>query len=169
MGSSQQFCTFSVGSHFFGVPTNKVQEVIQSHPMTRVPLAPEAIVGLMNVRGQIVPVLDLRLRFDSDERLYCPLPLNIVVHAGESAVSLLVHEIGDVIDVPEDAFECPPATLQEPVRDLLRGVYKLPGRLLLALDIDRVVDLETSERGPSRDRGRDDPGRRLANTVRRVQ
>jgi purine-binding chemotaxis protein CheW len=69
------------------------------------------------------------------------LPMNVVVRTNEGAVSLLVDEIGDVIEVEEETLESPPETLQGFAREVVRGVYKLSGRLLLALDIDRIVDL----------------------------
>lgn len=169
MSSSQQFCTFFLDGNFFGAPAVNVQEVIRSLPLTSVPLAPEVIAGLINVRGQIVPVLDLRRRLGLHEGSYCPLPVNVVVRVGDCAVSLLVDEIGDVVEVPDEAFESPPATLHGSVCELLRGVYKLPGRLLLVLDLDRVIDLERSLPGTSHDCGRDDPKVQLPNTARRVQ
>jgi len=119
-----------------------VKEVIQFQPITRVPLAPEVIVGLMNLRGQIVSVMDLRRRLEFPERPCDLLPVNVVVQAHDTAVSLLADEIGDVIEVQDDMLESPPVTLQGFVRDMLRGVYKVPERLLLVLDIERVLDLE---------------------------
>jgi len=141
MSSSQQFCTFLLDGHVFGTPVPKVQEVIQHQPMTRVPLAPGVVSGLINLRGQIVSAIDLRRRLGLAERPAGQLPMNVVVRTNEGAVSLLVDEIGDVIEVEEETLESPPETLQGFAREVVRGVYKLSGRLLLALDIDRVVDL----------------------------
>ena len=147
MPSTQQFCTFFIDGHCFGASVGMVKEVIQFQPITRVPLSPDVIVGLMNLRGQIVSVMDLRRRLEFPERPCGQLPVNVVIQARDCAVSLLVDEIGDVIEVQEDTFEAPPVTLQGFVRDLLRGVYKLPERLLLVLDIERVVDLENFTHG----------------------
>ena len=93
----------------------------------------------MNLRGQIVAAIDLRRRVGM--RGWSPehLPMNVVVRTGEGAVSLLVDDIGDVIEVQNDAFESPPQTMQGRSREVLSGVYKLPGRLLLVLDIERLV------------------------------
>ena len=140
MSSSQQFCTFLLAGAVYGTPVAKVQEVIYRQPMTRVPLAPDAVCGLMNLRGQIVLAVDLRRRFGlapADQP-----PINVVVHTADGAVSLLVDDIGDVMEVDEDTLENPPETLRGAARQVVRGVYKLSGRLLLELDIDRVVDLE---------------------------
>jgi len=141
MASSQQFCTFLLDGHFFGTPVPQVQEVIQYQEMTRVPLAPHVVSGMINLRGQIVCAIDLRRRLGLDDRPEGQLPMNVVVRTSEGAVSLLVDEIGDVIEVEEETLESPPETLQDFAREVVRGVYKLSGKLLLALDIDRVVDL----------------------------
>lgn len=150
MSASQQFCTFFLDGHVFGTPVPKVQEVILHQEMTRVPLAPDVVSGLINLRGQIVSAIDLRRRLGLPERPEGQLPMNVVVRTADGAVSLLVDEIGDVIEVEEETLESPPETLQGFAREVVRGVYKLSGRLLLALDIDRVVDLrdlETSKAG----------------------
>jgi purine-binding chemotaxis protein CheW len=141
MASSQQFCTFFLDGHVFGTPVPKVQEVIQSQEMTRVPLAPEVVSGLINLRGQIVATIDLRRRLGLPDRPSGQMPMHVVVRTNDGAVSLLVDEIGDVIEVGESTLESPPETLQGFAREVVKGVYKLSGRLLLSLDIDRVVDL----------------------------
>jgi purine-binding chemotaxis protein CheW len=139
MTSSQQFCTFYLGKQFFGVPVQHVQEVIRYQEMTRVPLVPEAISGLINLRGQIVTAIDLRRCLSMPERQAGELPMNVVVRTSDGAVSLLVDEIGDVLEVENDARELPPETLRGPIRAMVRGVYKLPQRLLLELDISMAL------------------------------
>lgn len=141
MSSSQQFCTFLLDGHFFGTPVSQVQEVIQHQEMTRVPLAPEVVAGLINLRGQIVPALDLRRRLGMAARPADRLPMNVVVRTSDGAVSLMVDEIGDVIEVAQESFEQPPENLQGLAREVVLGVYKLSGKLLLALDIDRIVEI----------------------------
>src|SRR5262245_18463506 len=121
--------------------------------MTRVPLAPPVVRGLINLRGQIVTALDLRRRLALSDRPADQLPVNVVVQTDDGAVSLLVDEIGDVLSVPESAFERPPETLRGTARELIRGAYKLDGRLLLILDTQRPVHL-SGGRGPEpRERG----------------
>lgn len=138
--SAQQFCTFFVDSQFFGVPVQQVQEVIRYQEMTRVPLVPRVIRGLINLRGQIVVAVDLRRRLKAPDRREDQLPMNVVVRTADGAVSLLVDEIGDVLEVQEDTFERPPETLQSASRDLVLGVHKLPNQLLLVLDTDKAVN-----------------------------
>ena len=141
MRDGVQYCTFYVADHYFGLDVLRVQEIISHQPMTRVPLAPPVVRGLINLRGQIVTALDLRTRLGFEERPPDRVPVNVVVRTDDGAVSLLVDEIGDVVDVPERLFERTPETLTGPARELIRGAYKLDGRLLLALDADRTIAL----------------------------
>lgn len=138
--SAQQFCTFFVDGQFFGVPVQQVQEVIRYQEMTRVPLVPRVIRGLINLRGQIVVAVDLRRRLSAPDRREDQLPMNVVVRTADGAVSLLVDEIGDVLEVQEETFERPPETLQSASRELVLGVHKLPHQLLLVLDTDKAVN-----------------------------
>ena len=140
--AEQQFCTFYLDSLFFGIEVEKVQEVIRHQTMTRVPLAPRLIGGLINLRGQIVTAIDLRFRLGLPERDSGVLPMNVVARSDDGAVSLLVDEIGDVVEVSEEAFEPPPDTLQGESRELVRGVYKLKDRLLHALQLDRAIRVQ---------------------------
>ena len=141
MSDERQFCTFHLGGHAFGIDVLEVQEVIRHQEMTRVPLAPPAVRGLINLRGQIVTAIDLRRRLELPDRPADRLPVNVVVSTDDGAVSLLVDEIGDVLRVPEKAFDRLPDTLRGPARDLIRGAYKLDDGLLLILDTRRAVTL----------------------------
>jgi len=141
MDDLKQFCTFYLDNLLFGVEVGKVQEVIRYQEMTPVPLAPPVVSGLINLRGQIVTALDLRRRLEFKERDSDKLPMNVVVRTGEESVSLLVDEIGEVLDVEDDIFEAPPETLRGSARELIRGVYKIKERLLLVLDTEAVVTI----------------------------
>jgi purine-binding chemotaxis protein CheW len=140
----QQFCTFFIDSLFFGVDVMRVQEVLRGQEMTRVPLAPAVVQGLINLRGQIVTAIDLRRRLELRDRGGERAPMNVVVRTDDGAVSLLVDDIGDVIKVQTDTFEPPPETLTGVTRHLIRGIHKLEKQLLLVLDIDRTVDLASN-------------------------
>ncbi|MGO9271392.1 MAG: chemotaxis protein CheW [Terriglobia bacterium] len=140
MPERQQFSTFLVDGLFFGVEVEKVQEVLRYQEMTRVPLASPVVRGLINLRGQIVTALDLRRRLDLSEHPAGQLPMNVVLHTDDGGVSLLVDEIGDVVEVDEGTFERPPDTLNSNARSMIRGVHKLSGRLMHVLDTDRVVN-----------------------------
>jgi purine-binding chemotaxis protein CheW len=140
MSSERQLCTFFVGGLFLGVEVDKVQEVIRHQEMTRVPLAPIVIGGLINLRGQIVTAVDLRRRLNVSTNTD-DLPMNVVIRTDDGVMSLLVDEIGDVVEVGEDDFELVPDTLTGVARELIRGVYKLKDRLLLLLDSEKAVSL----------------------------
>jgi purine-binding chemotaxis protein CheW len=135
-----QYCTFFVNGYYFGLDVRNVQEIIRYQEMTRVPLAPPTVRGLINLRGQIVTAIDLRRRLELNDRPADQLPVNVVVQTDDGPVSLLVDEIGDVLEVAEKLFERPPETLQGTARELIQGAYKLQDRLLLILDIAKTLD-----------------------------
>ena len=134
-----QFCTFYVHGLFLGLEVTCIQEVIRYQPLTVVPLTQPVIAGLMNLRGQIVTAIDLRHRLGLPPREPGERPLNVVVRTPDGAVSLLVDEIGEVLSVAGELAEPPPETLRGLGRELIRGVYKLDGRLLLVLDAEKAM------------------------------
>lgn len=136
-----QFATFFVSDIFFGVDVLRVQEVLRFQPMTRVPLAPEVIEGLINLRGQIVTAVDMRRRLRLEPRASGQAPMNMVIRNEEGAISLLVDEIGDVLDLDPATYEPPPVNLDKATREIIGGIYKVKEKLLLVLDPDRTVDL----------------------------
>jgi purine-binding chemotaxis protein CheW len=139
MSKTQQLCTFFVADRFFGVDVTRVQEVIRYQEITPVPLASSVIRGLINLRGQIVTALDMRARLGLPPRGNGHLPMNVVVRTDDGAVSLLVDEIGDVVEVADTNRENPPETLTSSSRELIAGVCKLKDRLLLVLDPERTI------------------------------
>jgi purine-binding chemotaxis protein CheW len=139
--SSGKFSTFFVSDLFFGVDVLNVQEVLRFQQMTPVPQAPEVIDGLINLRGQIVTAIDMRKRLGLPPRGDGKSPMNIVVRTSDGPVSLLVDEIGDVLDMDAATYERPPENLSAAARDLIRGIYKLKGQLLLVLDAERTAEL----------------------------
>ena len=141
MGKTQQFCTFYLDKLLFGVELKGVQEVIRSLEMTKVPLAPGMVSGLINLRGQIVTAVDLRRCLELELRPAGMLTMNVVVRSEDGAVSLLVDEIGDVVEVEETTFEPPPETLRGSVRTMILGVHKLDGRLMHVLDMEKACQM----------------------------
>jgi purine-binding chemotaxis protein CheW len=139
----RQFCTFYIDQHRFGVPVETVHEILRCQAVTPVPLAPREVRGLINLRGQIVTVIDLRRRLRLPDREQ-PLATNVIVQTSDEVVSLLVDEMGNVQSVQAGQFALPPDTLRGIPRQLITGTYKLPESLLLLLDVARVVDLSES-------------------------
>lgn len=142
--ATQQFCTFFLDGSLFGVPVPQVQEVIRLQEMTAVPLAPDVVQGLINLRGQIVVAIDLRGRLVLSPRAADDVPMNVVIRTADGAVSLLVDEIGDVIEVEQSSFEVPPETLRGSIRQMILGVHKLDGRLLHVLDTEQVCQIQVT-------------------------
>src|SRR6516164_6092891 len=141
MAARQQFCSFFLDELRFGVDVRKVQEVVPYQEMTRVPLAPPTVRGLLNLRGQIVTGIDLRRRLELPDRPAERLPMNVVLRGEDSPVSFLVDEVGEVIEVAAAARQRPPETLRGRVRELIQGVYPLEDELLLVLDTVKTLDL----------------------------
>lgn len=136
-----QLCTFHLGSLFLGVEVSRVQEVLRQQEMTRVPLAPPAVCGLINLRGQIVPAIELRECLQLEPRAEGAPAMNVVVYTADGAVSLLVDEVGDVIELSSADFEAAPRTIPGRALEVIEGVYKLPNRLLLVVNVDRATSL----------------------------
>jgi purine-binding chemotaxis protein CheW len=143
---SGQFSTFFVADLFFGVDVLNVQEVLRYQQMTPVPQAQRVIEGLINLRGQIVTAIDMRRRLGLPLRPGDKPPMNMVVRTSDGAVSLLVDEIGDVLEMDAATYERPPENLDPAARELIRGVYKLKGRLLLVLDAERTAELTVNSK-----------------------
>jgi purine-binding chemotaxis protein CheW len=137
--ATSQLATFWLDGDLFGVEVEHVQEVLRSQGITRVPLAPPAVAGLINLRGQVVTAIELRERLGRQPRPEGQEAVVIVVRLHGEAVSLLVDSIADVVDVDVRDFEAPPDTLDGAGREIIRGAYKLDGQLLLALDVNRAV------------------------------
>ncbi|MBZ5697853.1 MAG: chemotaxis protein CheW [Acidobacteriia bacterium] len=140
MAQPHQFCTFYLDKLMFGVELQKVQEVMRHLELTGIPLAPGVVSGLMNLRGQIVTAIDLRRRLELADRPEDMLPMNVVIRSADGAVSLLVDEIGDVVEVGDESFERPPETLQGKVREVILGVHKLDRHLMHVLDTDKACE-----------------------------
>ncbi|MGZ4814259.1 MAG: chemotaxis protein CheW [Terriglobales bacterium] len=141
MTQSQQFCTFYLDGLYFGVEVERVQEVIRHQKTTPVPLAPKVVGGLINLRGQIVTAINLRETLELPAADQSREPMNVVVRTDDGAVSLLVDEIGDVVEVEPSEFEPPPDTLQGTAREMIVGAFKLKGRLLLRLEAERALKI----------------------------
>jgi purine-binding chemotaxis protein CheW len=141
-----QLSTFHVGKYLFGVDVSLVQEVVRLQQITPVPLASPEIAGLINLRGEVLTAIDLRIRLGLPPAESTREPVNVVVRVDDEPVSLLVDEIGGVLELSQVPFEQTPSTVDERVRDLLLGAYTLPDRLLLALNARQVLDVGSESR-----------------------
>lgn len=135
----RQLATFVLGGAHYGVDVLLVQEALRSQERTPVPLAPAGVAGLVNLRGEVVLSVDLRHRLGLAPLAEDDEPMMVVVQVDGEPISLLVDEVGDVVDVEDAQFETPPDTLDPGLRELIVGAYKLPDGLLLALDVERAT------------------------------
>lgn len=134
------WCTFIVAGRQFGLDVARVQEVLKPQPMTSLPLAPPAVSGLLNLRGRIVPAVDLRVVLGLAGTESPPPGGHLVVFDAESPVSLTVDAIGDVRHAGDVSPVPVPHTLEGPARELISGAVPLPDGLLLLLDLDRTLE-----------------------------
>jgi len=136
-----EYVTAMVGGQLFGLPISRVQDVFKPEGLTRVPLAADEIAGLLNLRGRIVTVIDLRRRldFETQDRGSGPMALGIE-HKGES-YGLLIEDVGEVLKLPAASREDNPVNLDHRLARVSAGVHRLDGRLLVVLDVDRVLDV----------------------------
>jgi len=136
---SSQLATFTLAGAHYGIDMLRVQEAMRGQTRTTVPLAAPSIAGLINLRGQVVLTIDLRTRLGFEPLADDLEPMMVVVKVAGEPISLLVDDIGDVVDVEGRQLEAPPDTLTPSLREVILGAYQLEGSLLLALDIDRVT------------------------------
>lgn len=136
--ATELFATFFVNDAYYGVNALDVQEVLRFQPMTRVPLSSPEVSGLINLRGQIVTAIDLRVRLGLPPLADGLVPMNVVVRTDDGPVSLLADEIGDVIEVPVDRLEPAPATVSAFEREVILGIHSFDDELLRVLDVGRI-------------------------------
>jgi purine-binding chemotaxis protein CheW len=135
-----EYVTAMIGGQLFGLPISRVQDVFAPERLTRVPLAGPDIAGLLNLRGRIVTVIDMRCRLDleAQERVGRQMAVG-VEHRGES-YGLLIDEIGEVLKLQAASREDNPVNLDGRLARVSAGVHRLEGRLLVILDVERVLD-----------------------------
>jgi purine-binding chemotaxis protein CheW len=143
--TAARLATFHVDGALLGVEVDRVQEVVRAVALTPVPLAPAGIAGLMNLRGQIVSALDLRVRLGLPPRAPDAGAVHVVVHTDDGVVGLVADREGDVVDVDPTALAEVPATAGASFRTYITGVHTLERGVLLVLDIDRAVSLDPAD------------------------
>jgi len=145
VAGTQQYSSCFVDDLLVGIKVEAVQEVTSGSELTPVPLAPALVSGLLNLRGQILTAIDLRRCLQLGDRPADQRPVHIILRTDDGCVSLLVDQVGDVLEVNDEDFEVPPRTLRGRLRDLITGAYKLDGRLLLVLNPVGVLACSTGE------------------------
>ena len=134
-----QLVTFRLGKEEFSMDILKVQEIIRHMDLTRVPRTPDFVDGVINLRGRVIPVLDLRKRFGLPEGERTNETRIIVVDVDNRTVGLKVDAVSEVLWLPADTVEPPPSLVTGMESDYIKGVGKLDGRLIILLDVAKIL------------------------------
>lgn len=142
---TREYITVVIGSQLFGLPINKVHDVFNPEGMTPVPMATSEIAGVLNLRGRIVTAIDMRCRLGLEPRPRDQQPMAVGIdHKGES-YGLLIDEVGEVMALPLATTEPNPANLDPRWTQVSLGVERLDGRLMVILDVEKILNFVTSE------------------------
>jgi purine-binding chemotaxis protein CheW len=139
-----EYVTATIGDHLFGLPISRVQDVFVPERLTRVPLAPPEIAGILNLRGRIVTAIDMRARLDFAPRTPDQAVMAIGIEINNESYGLLVDAVGEVMKLSTGACEPNPANLDSRLARVASGVHRLDGQLLVVLDVDRLMDLKNA-------------------------
>ena len=142
---TQDYVTMFIDGQMFGIAVLTVQDVLGPQKITRIPLAPREVAGSLNLRGRIVTAIDVRLRLglkraDEDNK-----GMSVVVEQGGELYSLMVDQVGEVLSLPVAKFERNPPTLDPMWREFSAGIYRLDDKLLVVLDVAKLLDFNKSE------------------------
>ncbi|NSW76578.1 MAG: chemotaxis protein CheW [Candidatus Atribacteria bacterium] len=142
MAQELQLVAFQLGEESYGVDIAQVQEIIRMQPVTKVPGAPTFVEGVINLRGRVIPVLDLRKRFNLPARQDTKDTRIVVVEVPPHTVGMIVDAVDEVLRISEDKVEPPSPFIASIDTEYLRGVGKLEGKLLILLDLSKVLSKE---------------------------
>src|SRR4051812_44046840 len=137
-----EYVTVTIGDHMFGLPIFRVQDVFVPDRLTRVPLAPPEVAGILNLRGRVVTAIDMRARLDLGARPPGAPAMAIGIELKSESYGLLVDSVGEVMALRNSACEAKPANLDPRLSRVAAGIYRLEGQLMVVLDVDRVLDIK---------------------------
>jgi purine-binding chemotaxis protein CheW len=137
-----QLVSFNIGSEEFGVDILKVQEINRMVEITKVPQAPRYVEGVINLRGKVIPIIDLRKRFNMEIKEHDKSTRIVVVDISGNIMGMIVDAVSEVLRLPADTIEPPPELVTGINSEYIKGVAKLEDRLLIFLDLSKVIDAE---------------------------
>jgi purine-binding chemotaxis protein CheW len=140
-GKVAEYVTVVIGGQLFGLPISRVQDVFMPERVTRVPLSSVEIAGVLNLRGRIVTVIDMRARLGLSKADDVKAPMAVGVDLRGESYGLLIDHIGEVLRLPDDGREDNPVNLDPRMAKFAGGVHRLDGQLMVILDVDRVLEL----------------------------
>lgn len=138
-GSLQQYVTFLIGGETYGVEVLQVQEIIGMTPITFVPNSMNFMKGVINLRGTVVPVIDMRLKLNLDERQYDVSTVIIVVEVKERMIGIIVDSVSDVVSLPVNSIQDTPHFTSKIETDFVKGIGQLDENLVIILDVGRIL------------------------------
>tara|TARA_R110002096_G_scaffold435548_1_gene661374 strand:- start:28650 stop:29102 length:453 start_codon:yes stop_codon:yes gene_type:complete len=139
--NKNDYVTIWLDGQMCGIPVLEVHDVLSRQVITKIPQAPSAVAGVLNLRGQIVTAINLRKRLSLSDREEDAEEMNIVVEYQNEPYSLIIDKVGDVLSLSEDAFERNPVTLESCWQGVSNGIYRLDEDLLVVLDIEKLLTL----------------------------
>ncbi len=142
---TQDYVTMYIEGQLFGVPVQTVQDVLGLQKITRIPLAPPEVAGSLNLRGRIVTAIDVRLRLGLQNQASNNKGMSVVVDMLGELYSLMVDQVGEVLSLPAAKFERNPPTLDPMWREYSAGIYRLEDKLLVVLDVGKLLDFTRYE------------------------
>ena len=144
-GAEMQLVVFELGDESYGVDISRVQDINRMQEITEIPHAPESVVGVINLRGRVIPVIDLRKRFGLPEAVHTKDTRIVVVHLEGNLIGVIVDAVSQVLRIPADIVEPPSPVLAGVDSRYLRGIAKLDDRLVILLDLDFVLSRREQE------------------------
>jgi len=142
----ENYVTFFVKDQLFGIPVLKVQDILTPDRIAYIPLAPPEVTGAINLRGRIVTVLDVRVRLGLEKKDSVKDSMGVTVEHQHELYTLLVDKVGDVIGLESKLYEGNPSTLDPVWREFASGVFRLEGRIMVVLDVERLLDLSDTSK-----------------------
>ncbi len=138
-GELLQLVSFKIGEEEFGIEILKVQEIIKMLPITKVPNAPKFVEGVINLRGRVIPVIDLRIKLGLSKQDHTKNTRIVVIELNSRTVGFIVDEVNEVLRITKDITEAPPEMVGNVNREFITSIGKLEDRLLLLLDLEKVL------------------------------
>ncbi|MHB1159419.1 MAG: chemotaxis protein CheW [Chloroflexota bacterium] len=146
LDAEEQLVIFELANEVYGVDISRVQEIIRMTTITRLPRAPEFVEGVINLRGKVIPVVDLQKRFGLEQGDRTKASRIVVVDVGDHTIGMVVDAVSEVLRVPTGAVEPPSPVVTTIESDYIRGIAKLEGRLIILLDLDKVLSWEEKKK-----------------------
>lgn len=143
-GQEEKYLMFFLNTEFYGIPILKVNEIIGLMEVTHVPRTPGYMKGVINLRGKIIPILDLRLKFNMEERAYdeqtCIIIVEIPINGHTNFIGIIVDKVAEVVSIADSDIELPPQYGQEDQNEFLTGIGKVKDKVVMLLEIEKIIN-----------------------------